>query len=87
MAALPGKKLNNNQDEDNDGEHVDKYRCVRNSGNDRFTEETIQPVYGQDQDDHLKQGNLPLRRPDATRSAIPGDDRSSGPAGGRYWLR
>ena len=87
MAALPGKKFNRNQNDDNDGKHVDKSGCVRNSGNDRFTEETKQPVHGQDQDNHLKQGNLPWRRPDATRSDIPGDDRSSGPAGGRYWLR
>jgi hypothetical protein len=32
--ALPGKKFNNNQDEDSDREHIDKSGCVRNSRDD-----------------------------------------------------
>jgi hypothetical protein len=54
----PQQKTNNDQDNNNDGEHVDETTCVGDARNDGLTEETEQPVDRQYQDDQLKQGNL-----------------------------
>ena len=76
VAALLRQEFHNNQGNNHGGEHVDESSCGRDARNDGFTEETKQPVYGQDQNDQIKQGNLLLSGPDVTRLDIPGDNGS-----------
>jgi len=56
------QEFHNDQDNNNDGEHIDESPCVPEAGNGRLTEKTEQPVNRQYQDDQLKQGNLLFRR-------------------------
>ena len=73
MAALLRQEFHNNQGNNDCGEHVNESSRGQDARNDGFTEETKQPVEGQDQNDQIKQGNLLLSGPDVTRSDIPGD--------------
>ena len=61
------------QDDNNDSQQINKTAGVLESGDERLTEETEQPISSHDQDRQLKQWHLPLGEPGVTRSDFPSD--------------
>jgi len=59
--ALLSQELDDNQNNNNGGKQVDESSGVHDASNDGCPEEDKRPVHAQDQNDHIKQGDLLLR--------------------------
>jgi len=53
-----GQKTNDDQDKNNDGQTIGETSFIRHARNDSLTEETEQPMHGQDDDDQLNQRSI-----------------------------